>query len=242
VSEALAPTTSPPARTAPLRLVEAVESPALAVVVPSWRGLTHEKAFAFAPALGLLLVGSAEGTLATLAAGLFAATMTAMLGASAANHRLNVGPRWQRWLRSLDHSAINVFLAGTWTSVALVVLSGTTRVALTAVLWGAALTASLVSVIWVRVPGWVPAAIVLGVGWSTAASLFVLAGAVSAVAVGLFVIGGLFYSAGAVVYVLRRPNPWPATFGSHEVFHACVLAGVACHYVALGFFILPLAG
>ena len=207
---------------------------------PSWRGVSHEKAFAMAPAMALLLVSSAEGARAQVAAVIFAATMTGMLGVSALNHRTALGPNWQPWLRRADHAAINFFLAGTCTSVALVTLSGSAKVALIALVWGIAAAASLVTFVWVDVPGWIPATIAVGVGWSTGVALVGAAAVVGARGVVLLLLGGAFYTSGALVYVLRRPQLRPA-FGYHEIFHLLVLAGVASHYMALAFFVLPLA-
>jgi hemolysin III len=219
--------------------VAVVSSPAPAP--PRLRGVSHEKAFAFAPALALLLVASAEGPRATTAAAFFGVTMAAMLGASAANHRAVVSYCWLPWLRRLDHTAINLFLAGTWTSFALVLVSGTTRLALSAIVWGGAVAASLVTIVWVAVPGWIPATIGLATGWSAVVVIPDLAAAVGPVGAGLFLLGGLLYTAGAIAYALERPNPFPSTIGYHEIFHALVLAGATCHYLTHALFVLPFA-
>jgi hemolysin III len=240
VSQAL-PRTRPYEPSAPPRLIlGGADRTTRAEPAPSWRGVSHEKAFAVAPATALLLVSSAEGARAQVAAVVFAATMTGMLGVSALNHRAALGPNWQPWLRRADHAAINFFLAGTWTSVALVTLSGTARVALTALVWGAAAGASLITLVWVAVPGWIPATIAVGVGWSTGVAFLDAAAVVDPPGVALFLLGGVFYTSGALVYALRRPQLRPA-FGYHEIFHLLVLAGVACHYLTLAFFVLPLA-
>jgi hemolysin III len=199
---------------------------------PSWRGVSHEKGFAIAPALGLLLVAAADGAAATAAAAIFAVTMTAMLGASAANHRAAVAPRWEPWLRRADHTAINLFIAGTCTAVALVTLSGAARIAVPAAVCAVAVGASAVSLLWVRVPGWIPASSALATGWVGGAALIVLAPAPSPAAVALLALGGVMYTVGGVVYVLHRPEPHES-FGHHELFHALVLGGVACHYTLL---------
>jgi len=199
---------------------------------PAWRGVSHEKGFAVAPAAGLLLIAAADGAAATAAAAIFAVTMTAMLGASAANHRAAVAPRWVPWLRRADHTAINLFIAGTCTAVALVTLSGTAQVAVPASVCGVALAASLVSMVRVGVPGWIPASVALASGWVGGAALIVLAPSPSPSAVALLLLGGLMYTVGGVVYVLHRPELHP-TFGHHELFHALVLGGVACHYALL---------
>jgi len=217
---------------APPRVQPLAEVVELLPPVPRLRGVSHEKAFAFSPALGVLLVASADGPLAVAAAVVFAVTMIAMLGASALNHRAVRAPHWDPWLRRLDHTTINLFLAGTWTSVALVLLSGTTRIAVAALVWAGALAASSVTVLWVRVPGWIPATAACALGWSAAIPLGELVHSVGAAAVSLFVLGGLVYTLGAVVYALRRPR-LHSDFGYHELFHALVLVGVACHYAAL---------
>jgi hemolysin III len=223
-------------------ILESVAPPPLdeRQALPAWRGVSHEKAFAFAPALTFLLVSSADGSRAHLAALVFGTTMTAMLGVSALNHRGTLGPSWEPWLRRADHAAINIFLAGTWTSVALVALSGPTRGMLTAAVWAAAILASLITCVWVDVPGWIPATIAVAIGWSTAAAFVSAASVVDGTGVALFLLGGVFYTSGALVYAFRRPEPHPA-FGYHELFHLLVLAGVACHYATLAYFVLPLA-
>ena len=209
--------------------------------VPRLRGVSHEKAFAFAPALGLVLVLAAETPRALVAGALYGATLTAMLGVSAVNHRASLDSRWKPWLRRLDHTTVNLFLAGTWASFALLVLPGPTRLVLTVLVCAGALAASVVTLVWVDVPGWVPASIGLASGWSAALILPRLDEAAGAGAVGLFLAGGFLYTAGAVVYALRRPNPLPDSLGYHEIFHALVLGGAACHYLAHVLYVVPLA-
>ena len=227
MSQGLAPARP---RVTPARLTVVPEG--AETCVPAWRGVSHEKAFALSPALGLLLVASADGTRARASAAIFAATMVAMLGASALNHRVVRAPRWDPWLRRLDHTMVNLFLAGTWTSVALVLLSGTTRIAVAALVWVGAIAASSVTIVWVRVPGWVAATCAFVLGWSAAIAFRDLVDTMSATAVALFLLGGVVYSTGAVVYAFRRPG-LHSDFGYHELFHALVLVGVACHYAAL---------
>jgi hemolysin III len=228
--------------------VEPREGPLLASVggvneteePPAWRGVSHEKAFGLAPALAILLVLSADGPRAQAAAILFAATMTGMLGASALNHRGSLDERWIPWIRRADHAAIYVFLAGTWTAVAVATLPGRTTALLATIVWGAALVAALASFAWVDAPGWTRAAFCFVLGWTSPAAFVNVAGEIGATGVSLFVLGGALYTAAAIVYALRRPGLTPA-FGYHELFHALVLAGVACHYVTLAVFVLPLA-
>lgn len=223
----------------PRATTDPVEVTASAARVPAWRGLVHEKAFALSPALGVLLVLVADGGgAAKLAAAVFALTMTCMFAASALNHRTSVSLRWEHTFRRADHTAILLFLAGTSTSVALVALSGATRLVLVAAVWGATIVACSVTIAWLRVPGWLMAAFVLGAGWVAAGALAYLGSGVRSGGIVALFLGGLIYTAGGVGYALRRPNPHPA-FAYHEVFHLLVLVGVACHYVALAFLVLP---
>lgn len=205
--------------------------------VPSLRGLSHEISFAFAPALGLLLVVSAEGVRASAGAAVFAVTMTAMLGVSAVNHRAEVRSCWLPRLRRLDHVTVNLFMAGTWTAFALVLGSGALTSAVTAIVWGGAVVASLVTIAWVRVPGWIPAAIMTVAAWSAGFALPDLGAALAPGGLALVLLGASAYTAGAIVYAVRRPNPRPASIGYHEIFHALVVAGVVCHYLTLALFV-----
>ena len=182
----------------------------------------------------------ANGRTAQIAAAVFGVTMTVMLGASALNHRAKLGPRWEYRFRRADHTAINLFVAGTWTSVALVVLPGETRLVLIAAVWGAALAASVVTLAWLRMPGWLIAVVGLVAAWPAACVVVLpLDSAAGTAGVALFLGGGVVYTVGAVAYALQRPSPHPA-FGYHEVFHALVLGGAACHYLTLALFVLPL--
>ena len=240
MSQALARTPQREPMPRPQLVVEDAEHAESREHVPLLRGVSHEKAFAVAPALGLVLVASAEGSRAQAAAAIFAATMVAMLGVSAVNHRALLAPRWQPWLRRADHTAIQLFLAGTWTAVAMVTLVGSARLALLVVVWSAAIVASGVTIAWVDVPGWIPATISVSVGWAAAAALLDVTAIIDPVGVAVFVLGGVIYTAGAVVYALRKPD-LHAAFGYHELFHLLVLGGVACHYATLALYVLPLA-
>jgi hemolysin III len=207
--------------------------------VPALRGVSHAKAVAFAPALGLLLLAVSEGRTARLAALVFSVTMAGMLAASALNHRARLGLRWERRFRRADHVAVLLFLGGTWTSLTLTVLSGTDRILATGCLWGAVLLACLLMLVWLRIPGWAMSIIGLVVAWPPALFMLPHLRAIGGeIAELVFVAGGFVYTIGAVGYALRRPNPHPV-FGYHEVFHALVLVGAACHYLTLALFVLP---
>lgn len=185
--------------------------------------------------LGLL----AHGTRATVAAAVFAASVVAMFGASALYHRVTWSPPVRRWMRRLDHAMIYGLIAGTYTPFGLLVLHGNWRIVVLAIVWSGAAAAVLLKLLWVDGPKWLAAAIGIALGWVGVVAAPKLVAGIGAVGSLLLIGGGVLYSLGAVVYARRRPNPLPATFGYHEVFHLLVVAAVAAQYAAVAFFVLP---
>jgi hemolysin III len=208
---------------------------------PRLRGVSHEYAFFASVAAGVLLVLAAPTALARFAAIVFASSVAAMFGVSAVYHRVTWRPRPRRWLARADHATIYLLIAGTYTPFALLSLDGAWRVAVLAVVWSGALIATVVKVAWVTAPKALAAATALVLGWVGIVALPQLVGNLGVGGATLLLAGGAFYTAGAVVYALRRPNPVPRVFGYHEVFHALVVAAVACHYVSVGVFVVPRA-
>jgi hemolysin III len=198
----------------------------------------HQCAFFVALAVGAAVVPLAHGTRASVAAGVFAGSVAAMLGASALYHRVTWSPRARPWMRRVDHAGIYLLIAGTYTPVGLVVLHGVVRTVVLALVWSGAAAAVLLKFAWVRSPKWVSALTGLVVGWAGVAAVPQLIDRAGWPAFILLAAGGLAYSAGAVVYALRRPNPVPAVFGYHELFHALTLVAVTLQYVAIAFFVL----
>jgi hemolysin III len=206
---------------------------------PRLRGVSHQYAFFASLVLAVPLVAVAPTPSARFAATTFAASVAAMFGVSAVYHRVTWRPRPRAWMARLDHATIYLLIAGTYTPYALLALSGTWRVVVLAVVWGGAAAAILLKFAWVNAPKGLAAAIGLALGWAGAVALPELVDELGTGAAGLVLLGGALYTAGAVVYALRRPDPAPAVFGYHELFHALVVAGVACHYVSVAFFVLP---
>jgi hemolysin III len=206
---------------------------------PLLRGVLHQAAFAVAVVVGALLVAHAdEGVRARIAAAIFAGSVAAMLGASALYHRVTWSPRVRPWMRRLDHAGIYLLIAGTYTPVGLLSLHGSLREIVLAVVWTGAAAAIVLKFAWVDAPKWLAAAIGIALGWVGVVALPQLVGSSGAAAVVLLGAGGLAYTAGAIVYAVRRPDPVPLVFGYHEVFHALTLVAVACQYVAIAFFVL----
>jgi hemolysin III len=142
-------------------------------------------------------------------------------------------------MRRLDHSMIFVLIAGTYTPVCLLALHGTLARTVLIVVWAGALGGVVFKLLWIDAPKWVFALVYLALGWVSAAVFGELPAAVGWLGVAGLAAGGLLYTAGAVVYASERPNPWPRTFGYHEVFHAFVLAAATLHYAVIAFAVLP---
>lgn len=208
---------------------------------PLLRGVFHQYAFFASLAAGAALTVEAPGTKARAAAAVFAVAVAAMFGASALHHRITWTPRRRRWTRRLDHAGIFLLIAGTYTPFGLLALSGSWRVAVLAVVWSGALAAIVLKFAWVEAPRWLAAAIGIALGWVAVVVFPQLLRGVGWAGTALVLTGGLLYTAGAVIYARKRPDPFPAVFGYHELFHALVVAAVAAQYAAVAFFVLPLA-
>jgi hemolysin III len=205
---------------------------------PRLRGVLHQFAFWIAIALAPLLIVGADGGRARFAAAVFACSVAACFGASALYHRVTWQPRARLWMRRVDHAGVYLLIAGTYTPVALLALRGAWRPVVLIIIWAGAFAAIVLKFAWVEAPKWLAAAIGMALGWVAVVVLPQLVGRVNIAAVILLIVGGLAYTVGAIVYVRRRPDPVPAVFGYHELFHALTIVGVACQYVAIGFFIV----
>ncbi|HKP90323.1 MAG TPA: hemolysin III family protein [Thermoleophilaceae bacterium] len=206
---------------------------------PRLRGVIHQYAFFVAVVLGVCLVVLAPDGEPRLAAAIYAVSVAGLLGTSALYHRRNWTVRARMWMRRLDHSMIFVLIAGTYTPFALLVLHGTLARTILIVVWAGALGGTVLNLFWVRAPKWVTASVYIALGWVAVAAMPQMASEIGAVGVGLVALGGVLYTAGAVIYAMRRPNPVPGVFGYHEVFHALVVAAAAAHFAAVAAYALP---
>ena len=211
-------------------------------VVPRLRGVIHAHTLWVAAIGGIVLVFAADGGRARLAAGVYAVGLCALFLGSALYHRWPGDPRWRPLLRRIDHSTIFVFIAATYTPVALLALTGTLADVVVVVVWAGALAGVLFSIVWITAPRVLVAGTYIALGWVAVAAFPQLVDQAGAVPTALIALGGIFYSAGAVVYAIQRPNPWPAVFGFHEVFHTLVTAAALVHFVAIAGWIVPLNG
>jgi len=205
---------------------------------PRLRGVLHHYAFYGSLVSGTVLVACAPSR-RTLVAIVYGLSLSALLGVSALYHRVTWSVSARRRLGRLDHSMINVLIAGTYTPFGVVALSGTLAAALLAIMWVGALANIVLHVLWLDAPKWLSAATYVALGWIGVVAMPDLVVTAGWAPTALLAAGGLFYSAGAAVYALGRPNPAPAVFGYHEVFHALVVVAAIAHYAAVALTILP---
>jgi hemolysin III len=213
--------------------------PGLGPVKPRLRGVIHQWSFFVALVAGVVLVVLAPPGRATAAAAVYAAALAGLLGTSALYHRVTWRPTARAWMRRLDHSMIFVLIAGTYTPFAVLVLTGPTRTVVLVGVWAGALAGIVFCMVWIRAPNWLSAASYVALGWFAVVAfpqIFQHAGAGAGV---LLLAGGAAYTAGAVVYARQRPDPSPAIFGYHEVFHVLVVVAALTHFVAVAAFALP---
>ena len=201
---------------------------------PRLRGVSHQWACVVFVGLAALLIALASGARELVGAATFASALVAMFGTIAVYHRVNWRSLAARmWLRRLDHAMIFVLIAGTYTPFALLALEGAWSWSILSVVWAGALAAIGVGLVWVGAPKWISAALGILLGWLGIVVLPQLVDAIGLLGTLLLGVGGGLYTFGAVVYARRRPDPVPAVFGYHELFHACVIGAAACQYAAV---------
>ena len=214
-----------------LPLMEAAAADAVIEVKPSWRGWVHAGTFPVAIAAGVVLIVLSEGAPAKWAAAVFMASSLLLFGNSALYHRFNWGPRTKIVLKRIDHANILLLIAGTYTPLATLALPPEKGTLLLFLVWGGALLGILFRVFWIHAPRWLYVALYLLLGWAAVMYIVDLLNANVAMMV-LVIVGGLLYTGGAIVYALKKPNPWPGIFGFHEIFHTCTVLAFICHWTA----------
>ena len=204
---------------------------------PALRGWLHLLWFAVSLVFGTLLLARAHGATRITASAIYAASVCAMFGASALYHRGNWSATWRQRLQRLDHAMIFFLIAGTATPAFLLAIRGAFGLACLIVMWALTVTAATVRMARMCTPELLAGTMFVGLGWLAGLALpWVWARAGVAPAL-LMLTGGLLYTAGALSYHRRQPDPIPSVFGYHEVFHAFVCAAATCQFVAIAVFI-----
>ncbi|MBF0663088.1 hemolysin III family protein [Rhodococcus sp. (in: high G+C Gram-positive bacteria)] len=207
-------------------------------VKPRMRGWIHLWAFTIAVVAGITLVLAsvflADRPDAVWPTAIYSATVCGVFGVSALYHRVHwADPRARMWMKRADHSMIFVFIAGSYTPFAVLALPAETGRTLLVVVWAGALAGVALKMLWPTAPRWVGVPLYLLLGWAIVPVAGDLVDEAGLVPMLLLLAGGLLYSAGAVLYATKWPDPWPSTFGYHEFFHAATVLAALCHAVAV---------
>jgi hemolysin III len=195
---------------------------------PTWRGWIHAATFPMTIAAGIVLICLAHGAPAKWASAVFMLTSMLLFGNSALYHRFNWKPRTKLVLKRIDHANIFLLIAGTYTPVGMLALPSQKGFILLSIVWGGALLGIAFHVFWITAPRW----LYVLLGWAAMMYVVDLVNANAAMMVLVFVGGGL-YTIGALVYGLKRPNPFPGRFGFHEIFHTLTVLAFVVHYIAV---------
>jgi hemolysin III len=219
--------------------VDAATEVAQRIPKPRLRGVSHQWAFFVSLIAGAALIVAASGGREVTAVSIYAFSLSALLGTSALYHRVTWQPGARRWMRALDHTMIFVLIAGTYTPFALLVMDGTLADVILVVVWASALGGAILNLVWWSAPKWFTAAVYLSTGWAALAAMPQLWEKIGPVAVGLLALAGALYTAGAVIYARRSPDPNPEVFGYHEIFHILVIVAAALNWAVVAFYALP---
>lgn len=209
---------------------------------PRARGWIHLCSAVAATVGGFALVcvavieASPRAIVATL---VYTVTIVAMFSVSAIYHRKHWhNPAVLKWIKRLDHSAIFVFIAGSYTPFALLAMAPSTGNLVLTIVWTGAAGGVALKMWWPSAPRWVGVPLYLLLGWVAIWFAGSLLDGGGPIVVGLLVLGGVLYNVGAILYAFRWPNPWPHTFGYHEFFHAFTAAAAVSHFIAVWFVVL----
>jgi len=167
------------------------------------------------------------------AAGIFGVSIIALYLSSAAYHLLRVSEKASLVLRRIDHALIFTLIAGSYTPFCLVTLRNNGGEKLLTIVWSIALAGLALSIFWIHAPRWLSTALYLFMGWFLVFYFRPVMEGLSPEALRWLVAGGLCYSFGAIIYAVKRPDPFPPHFGFHEIWHLMVLAGTTCHFISV---------
>lgn len=209
--------------------------------VPQLRGISHAAASVVAVAAAIVVVALAPTVRTIVPLAVYGMGLVALFGGSALYHRWPGPARFKSLLRRIDHSTIYVFIAASYTPIAVVLLHGALAWLILVVAWGGAAAGVAFTLGWIEAPRTLVVASYLALGWLAVIAVPQLLQLLGLVPLVLLGAGGVLYSAGAIVYATQRPDPWPRTFGFHEVFHVLVIIAAAAQYVAIVGWVRPAA-
>ena len=231
-SEVEAVEAEPAAEIPNLPLLDDAISHAEVEAKPTWRGWIHAGTFPAAIVLGVILVVMADGVAAKVASSIFFASSLLLFGVSALYHRVDWSLPVKRMFKRFDHANIFLLIAGSYTPISVLALPQEKATLLLWLVWTGAALGIGFRIFWVGAPRWLYVPLYVLLGW--AAMMFVVDFFQNAwLTMTLIIIGGLFYTVGAVFYGLKRPNPFPGRFGFHELFHTCTLLAFLCHWAGI---------
>ena len=207
-------------------------------VKPRLRGVSHEIAFYVALVATAVLVYLAAPGTPRIVGAVYGASLVTLFGTSALYHRPTWQPGSRARMRRADHAAIFVLIAGSYGPMGLLALPPEVGHRLLMLVWGGCALGVVKSLFWAHAPRWITVAIYVTVSWSAALELPALGHAVGALRMALLLGGGVCYSVGALIYARRKPDPIPAVFGYHEIFHVLVIAAAALQFAALSSVVL----
>ncbi|MDA8026234.1 MAG: hemolysin III family protein [Actinomycetota bacterium] len=200
---------------------------------PKLRGVIHQWSFFVFLVGGVILQLPAKGTTSHVVAAIYSVSICLMLGVSALFHRVTWTPERRLIVRRLDHSMIFLAVAGTYTPVAVLALSPFARNIVLTLVWVGAIGGIVTKMIWIGLPKPVSALIYVVLGWTAVGVMPQLYSHSGVLAFSLLVTGGILYTLGAVVYAFKKPDPWPKTFGYHEIFHSFVTLAAVSHFLVV---------
>jgi hemolysin III len=199
---------------------------------PTWRGWIHAGTFPLAIVLGFILIVAADGAAATISSSVFVASSLLLFGNSALYHRIDWKPKTKAVFKRIDHANIFLLIAGSYTPITVLALPHDKSVLLLWLVWGGAGLGILFRVFWIGAPRWLYVPLYLLLGYASLIFIVDFFQA-NAAMMTLILVGGLFYTVGAVIYGLKRPNPFPGRFGFHEIFHTLTLLAFLCHWAGI---------
>jgi hemolysin III len=203
-------------------------------------GLTHlAAAIAAAVGLALLLYLARQNATKLASLAVYGSTLILMFSASAAYHLIRADPRVVLFLRKLDHSAIFLLIAGTYTPICLHFFTGSWRLGLLAVIWSLAVIGIGVKLFVIHAPRWLTAGVYLTMGWLSVAAMHEILSSLPMGALAWLLLGGMFFTGGAVIYILKKPNLFPGVFSFHELWHIFVILGAFSHYIVMAVYVAP---